>query len=447
MKQKQQSHLRGQRGQAFADKIRGIFPEQILCVSIDISKDFHVALLHNGLGEIIAPSFEVDIFRTGLERLSQMIDTAVIRTNAQVVLLGMEPTGHYYENLARHLQASGRKITIINSYAVKENRRQQMMACEKNDDIDAASIGDLLRRGEGTPFRPPTGVYLQLQQLDRARLGEVKIQTMYKNRVIGHLDRIWPGLILTKAAAKKRYKPLFATDFWRCQRWQQLVRVCPDPRQVAAMSSDEMIRAFHEHGFPMGAVWAQRFIDYAQRSLWPDPEVVSCRRLLLMSDLAALDEVSARIASYAEQLQPLLTQTPYQFLTRVKGLSVASVASFAAAIGNPSYYNHAGQVFRRSGLVSGRNDSGARQNQGEGNSVTKVGDVYLRIALNNMFNGLVLHQPALSAYYHRLKQTKKPGVARVATIRRLNGIVWATMRDQRADTLVLKKEFSQEHSM
>ncbi len=29
-----------------------------------------------------------------------------------------------------------------------------MMHHEKDDEIDTAAIGDLLRRGEGTPFRP-----------------------------------------------------------------------------------------------------------------------------------------------------------------------------------------------------------------------------------------------------------------------------------------------------
>ncbi len=438
MKRKRRTHLRGQRGQAFADQIRGIVPEKILCVSIDVSKDFHVVLLHNGLGEIVTPSFEIDIFRSGFEQFCQAVDEAVAGAKAQVVLVGMEPTGHYYENLARHVQEMGQKVTIINSFAVKENRRQQMMAHEKDDDIDAAAVGDLLRRGEGSPFQPPRGVYLQLRQLDRARMGEVKVQTMYKNRIIGHLDRIFPGLILTKAAAKKRYKPLFATDFWQCQTLQGLVRICPDPRELAAMSPSALRAAFHEHGGRMGAVTAQRIIAYAGKVLWPEPEVVAIRRQLLATDLRALDEVSTRIANYSQQLQPLLAQTPYQFLTQVKGLTPLRVASLAAAIGNPDNYSHAGQVFRRSGLVSGRNDSGARQRQGKGNSVIKTGDVYLRRALNDMLNGLILHQPLLRSYYHRLKQTKPVGVARVATIRRLNGILWATVRDQRADTLVLR---------
>lgn len=189
----------------------------------------------------------------------------------------------------------------------------------------------------------------------------------------------------------------------------------------------------------MGPVWAGRFIAYAQKSLHPDPEAVVIRKQWLRSELQALDAVSARIATFTEQIHPLLAQTPYQFLTRIKGLTPTTVASFAAAVGDPAHYNYAAQVFRRSGLVSGRNDSGTRQRQGKDNSVTKVGDVYLRRALSIMVSGLILHQPVLGAYYYRLKQTKKPGVARVATIRRVTGILWAILRDQRADSLVLKR--------
>ena len=134
MKQNQNNHLHGHRGQAFADKIRGIDPEQILCVSIDISKDF------------------------------------------QLILIGMEPTGHYYQNLARHFHTDGYCVTIINSLAVKQNRDQQMMSREKSDEIDAASIGDLLQRGHGSLYHPPTDVYLQLQELDRERIAELKVQ-------------------------------------------------------------------------------------------------------------------------------------------------------------------------------------------------------------------------------------------------------------------------------
>jgi len=223
MSKKHISHLRGARGQAFADRIRGIpspmkrgmLSEQILCVSLDISKYFHMVMIHNGLGEIVTPTFEVDFYQDGFDQLYQAIDQAKVSTKAQVVLVGMEPTSHYFENMARHLLQRSQPVTLINSFAVKRNRDQQLMHHEKTDEIDSAAIGDLLRRGEGTPYRPSQGVYLQLQQLDRVRLSKVKIETMLKNQTIAHLDRIFPGLVILGKSARERFTPLFQVDFSR----------------------------------------------------------------------------------------------------------------------------------------------------------------------------------------------------------------------------------------
>jgi transposase len=440
MSRKKRTHLRGERGQAFADQIRGIPMEQILCVSLDIHKYFHVVIIHNALGEIVTPTFEIDIFQTGFEQLCQAIDEAIARTDAQVILIGMEPSSHYFENLARHLQSRDRPVTLINSFAVKENRDQHMMLYEKDDDIDVAAIGDLLKRGEGSPFNPPAGIYLPLQHLARVRTSKVKMRTMLQNQIIGHLDRIFPGLVIIGKAAKDRYKPLFATAFWECKTMQHLIRVCPDPHKLAAMSMRELIDVFHAHGYAMGPVRAAKIIAYAQKTLLPDPQLVAVRCQLLPHDLALLEAVELHIAQMEADLCALLAETPYQIWTQIKGLSPIQVVDLAAAMGDPGNYKHAKQVFRRSGLVPGRNDSGTRQRKGKGSKVVKVGDVYLRRALMNAVATLILHQPVLYAYYNKLKVSKPAGVARVATARRALGILWAVQRDQRSDTLIPKQE-------
>ena len=439
MSRKNKTHIRGERGQAFADKIRGLNLEQILCVSLDISKYFQVVMIHNALGEIVTPTFEIDIFKTGFEQLCQAIDEAIDHSQAKLVLVGLEPTGHYFENLARHLRQRPQPVTLINSYAVSQNRKQQMMRREKDDPIDVAAIGDLLRRGEGTAYHPLQGIYLELQQLDRVRQGKVKMRTMLKNQIIGHLDRIFPGLVIIGTAAKERYTPMFATDFWECQTMQHLIRVCPDPRQVVAMSTTDLIAAFHAHNFKMGPKTAAKIINYAQKVLLPDPEVIAIRSELLHHDLILLDAVEKRIAVMEERLVDLVSQTPYQIWAKLKGLSDLQVARLAASIGDPEHYTHAKQVFRRSGLVSGRNDSGVRQNQGKGNKIVKTGDVHLRRALLDAIYSLILHQPVLFSYYAKLKLSKPDLVARVATARRANGILWATLRDQQSTSLVYKR--------
>ena len=245
MSRKNHTHLRGERGQAFADKIRGIPVEQILCVSLDIHKYFHVVMMHNALGEIVTAPLEIDIFQAGFDRLCQAIDEAVAQTKAQVVLVGMEPTGHYFENLARRLHQRPQPVTLINSFAVSRNREQQMMRREKDDEIDVAAIGDLLRRGEGSPFQPIRGIYLAMQHLSRVRLSKVKMRAALKSQIIGHLDRIFPGLVIQGKVARERYEPLFVANFWSCQTLQHLVRVCPDPRKVATMAPEDWKDAFN----------------------------------------------------------------------------------------------------------------------------------------------------------------------------------------------------------
>ena len=126
-------------------------------------------------------------------------------------------------------------------------------------------------------------------------------------------------------------------------------------------------------------------------------------------------------------------------LLGAEAMDTAARAELAAAIGDPDHYTHAKQVFRRSGLVSGRNDSGTRKRQGKGKRVTKAGDVYLRRSLIGAVSTLMLHQPVLYRYYTELKLSKPAGVARVATARRAMGILWAIQRDQRSDSLCFKK--------
>ena len=439
MSRKKRTHLRGRRGQAFANKIRGIPLDQILCVSLDISKYFHVVMMHNGLGEIVKPAFEIDFYQSGFDQLCQAIDQAKAETQAQVVLVGMEPTSHYFENLARHLLKRCQAVTLLNSFTVKQNRDQQMMHHEKSDEIDTAAIGDLLRRGEGTPFKPVKGVYLQLQHLDRVRFSKVKFRTALQNQVIGHLDRIFPGLVIIADEAKERYKPLFGTDFWSCKTMQHLIRVCPDPRQLVAMSCQELVDAFHAQHYAMGRITAAKIIAYAEKVLLPDPELAAIRCQLLPHDIALLEDVERHIAQLERDLYTLLAETPYLVWTKLKGLSNAQVASLAGAIGDPANYKYAAQVFRRSGLVPGRNDSGTRQRKGKGKKVVKVGDVYLRRALMNGLATLILHQPVLRDYCNKLKVSKHAGVARVATARRAMGILWAVLRDRCSETLILKK--------
>jgi transposase len=115
-------------------------------------------------------------------------------------------------------------------------------------------------------------------------------------------------------------------------------------------------------------------------------------------------------------------------------------AHLAGALGDPVRFPSASQVFRYSGLVSGRKDSGAKQLEGKGSVITKAGNVYVRRALDQITGSCILNQPVIRQYYHKLLKTKPVGVARVACARRTTAIIWATIRGQRSDKLVMRED-------
>jgi len=427
---KQYEHLQGRRGQEFLHMIQGVPRDRIIGVSIDVHKYYHLILIHDGYGRVLMPSFSVDIFQSGFAQLCQVIDQAVAQADAEVLLIGMEPTGHYFENLARHLLPRYPHVRLVNSYAVKQNRNQKMLRAQKDDEIDLAAIGDLLLRNESFPCQPLTEDYLRLQHWVRFRKAKIKSRTALRNQVIGHLDRIFPGLVRPKKEAQGDHPPLFAS-FWDADMAQQLVRLCPDPRALAQMSPQELVDRYHARGWRMGPVYAQRIIGFAQKVLWPDIEVIEARIPLLEIDLALLDALDTAIAQAEKHIKDYLSRTRGARLARIKGLGPLYAAGYVAGMGNPELYRHAGQVFKRSGLVSGRNDSGIRQRQGAGQRVTKVGDPHLRDALVRLTHSLAFWQPYFGDYKTKLKKRgKHSGVATVATARKVNGVLFALMRDQ-----------------
>jgi transposase len=399
-------------------------------VSIDVHKYYHLVMIHNDIGEIVSPSFRIDTLQAGFEQLCAEIDRAVDETESQLLLIGMEPTGHYFENLAFHLSQRYEHVRLVNSFAVKMNREQKMLQRQKTDEIDLASIGDLVLRNECFPYRPLSGVYLQLQYWVREREAKVKARTRVKNQIIGHMDRIFPGLVRRSGMTSGALSPLFS-DFWACQTAQDLLRICPNPHALVSMEPEDLISLFHDYDCRLGPKGAAKIIEFAKQVLLPNSEVVVARLPLLETDLALLDHLDRCIAQIEAEIERYLAETKGQILTQIKGIGTLRAAYYVAGIGDPTHYQNAGQTFKRSGLVSGRNDSGIIQRQGEGQGITRVGDPHLRGALVQLARGLCQWQPYFGQYRERLiARGKHPGVAIIATARKANGVLFALMRDQ-----------------
>ena len=96
--------------------------------------------------------FKFDVFKDGYEDFKQRISKTVEERGAKKVFFGLEPTGPYHENLARHLKEDFEEVEFVNPSATYANRAQDMLVGLKTDDIDLGAIGDLLMRGKGYEY-------------------------------------------------------------------------------------------------------------------------------------------------------------------------------------------------------------------------------------------------------------------------------------------------------
>jgi hypothetical protein len=105
----------------------------------------------------------------------------------------------------------------------------------------------VLREGHGRPYRPPSGVYLTLYHLERYRLAREQAATRLKNQIIGHVDRLYPGLVVRDRDAAQRLKPMFR-DMWTAKTPRRLLELCPDPYQLRQQTANSLYQQFRAAG-------------------------------------------------------------------------------------------------------------------------------------------------------------------------------------------------------
>jgi len=108
--------------------------------------------------------------------------------------------------------------------------------------VDAAIISELLRQGHGRPYHPDEGAYLSLYQLERYGWRE-QASTRLKNQIIGHVDRLYPGLVINDKPLAERYQPLWRS-LWADETPRRLLILYPDPRDLRRTDVETLCQRF-----------------------------------------------------------------------------------------------------------------------------------------------------------------------------------------------------------
>ncbi|MCQ6564047.1 IS110 family transposase, partial [Paenibacillus mendelii] len=140
-----------------------------LIVGVDIAKFKHVARAQDYRGVEFGKPITFENNREGFGLFVGWFQKIATEQGFQDVIVGMEPTGHYWLNLAHFLREEQVKYGVVNPLHVKKSKELDDNSPTKNDIKDAKVIAQLVKDGRYAVPSLPQGVYAELREAMKIR--------------------------------------------------------------------------------------------------------------------------------------------------------------------------------------------------------------------------------------------------------------------------------------
>ncbi len=397
-----------------------------LFVGIDVGSRGNTAYLMRPDGEKHS-NFTVQNTQGGAKILIDKIVSALTTMGLEQVVIGMEATGIYGDNLVYALREDGalgrfqRKIHVLNPKQVSKFK-ESYSDLPKNDDVDAFVIADKLRFGRITKevymddYR-----YRALQTLTRARFYAVQDLTREKQRFANYLFLKCSGLAQDKDIANSS-----ATTIALMERFETV-------DELAYADLDELTAFIDEKGRNFADPAAKaKAIQTAARNSYRLPITVNNSVNQAMSVcIATMRALEKQIKVLDKQIEQIFAIIP-NTLTSVPGIGKVYSAGIIAEIGDINRFQSQASVAKYAGLVWKQHQSG--EFEAQNTRLIKSGNRFLRYYLLEAANSVRRCDSEFRRYYDlKFKEVNKYQHKRALalTARKLVRLVFRLLKDGR----------------
>ena len=119
---------------------------ETLIIGVDIAKEFHVARAQDIRGMEFGKSIKFNNSLPGYLEFESWIKDIKLAESKNHVIIGMEPTGHYWLNIARYLRDKDEyNVVTVNPMHVKKIKELDDNVQTKTDKKDAKIIAQLVK--------------------------------------------------------------------------------------------------------------------------------------------------------------------------------------------------------------------------------------------------------------------------------------------------------------
>lgn len=356
-------------------------------MGIDIAKRTHYACIVDDRGRVLQKSFSVPQAGNGFELFYQRVLAAMKEHEKSEVIVGIEPTGHYWLNLAYFLEERGIPLVMVNPMHVKRSKELDDNLPTKHDRKDALVIARLVKDGRFSYPRILKGMEAELRVGSTFRSKLTEELGAVKNMIIRWLDRYFPEFVqVFPSFGKMALAALECTPFPSDLYQKQPDEVLSLFRKVEGLKSPQRPKTV-------------RLIEVAAGSIGVT-EGLEMARIEIATLVRRYHQLEQDIESITGQLIELVKiSAEYEWLSTVPGLGDTTIVDLLAGIGSFSHYQDPRQLIKLAGLTLRENSSGLHKGQ---KRISKRGRRKLRALLFRVMMPMIRHNEAfrkLHEYY------------------------------------------------
>jgi transposase len=308
-----------------------------LVVGVDIGKHHHVAAVRSPDGEVIE-KIAFDNNRASFEFLASQVRDQRDRCKTSRVVLGLEPTGHYWQALAYWWEENEGPVVLVNPMHTNRAKELEDNSPLKSDPKDAEVISGLVSDGKFLECHLPRGVFATLRNLVMQRTRCCASEIRLINQIHQSVDRIFPEL-----------EGAFSSV--RGKTYRMLLLRGSDPASLARMRAATLGKMLHKWSRgKLGKSKAQQIIDLATRSVGI-VEGAAAINGEIKRLIRGLEAAEADRGAIETEIKKCLEDTPgAALLLSIPDFGPMSVAAILASTGDLAGYQHPDQVIKLAGL-------------------------------------------------------------------------------------------------
>ena len=366
--------------------------EKTLVVGVDIGSETNFARAFNWRGQELSKKvFRFSNSLEGFQSFLAYLEHCKSNASAEQIIVGCEPTGHYWFNLARYLKTQHISLALVNPYHVKQIKELDDNSPKKTDLKDPKTIAKLVVDGRYSYPYLPEGIYADLREAVSSRERIVKELNAITNRIKRWLKIYFPEYLVV-------YKNFSA------ESGLTVLESAPLPHDVLRLGPEGVNQLWRDKKLrAVGMKRALTLVEAAHNSIGLPGG--SCARMELQLLLEDFRTKQSQLEKITEVLEEETLCVPYaDKLLAIKGVGLITVAGFLAEVGDVRRFDSPKQIQKLAGLEVKENSSGKHRGR---SSISKRGRKRLRKILFQVMLPMIQNNAEFGEIYQYFTTRQK----------------------------------------